>query len=68
MKEKHQRSIAKTITWRIIATLTTVALVFLFTGELAISLGVGVLDVIIKLLFYYIHERAWDSTNWGRTK
>ena len=68
MKEKHQRSIAKTFTWRIIATLTTVALVFLFTGELAISLGVGALDVIIKLLFYYLHERAWDSTNWGRTK
>jgi adenylylsulfate kinase len=65
MKETHQRSIAKTISWRIIATLTTAVLVFSFTGSFEIAVGVGALEVVLKLLFYYLHERTWASVGWG---
>jgi len=66
MQEKKQRSIVKAITWRFIATLTTMALVFIFTKEWKLSLGVGVLDVVIKLCFYYLHERGWNKVQWGK--
>ncbi|MAF13495.1 MAG: hypothetical protein CMI53_01205 [Parcubacteria group bacterium] len=65
MKETHARSIFKTISWRVIATLTTTILVYLFTGSFKIALGIGFFEASLKLLFYYLHERAWDKINWG---
>ncbi len=64
--EHHERSIAKAVTWRIIAALTTMSLVYIFTGEILLTLGVGAFDVLLKLAFYYLHERAWDRISWGR--
>lgn len=68
MKDQRKRSIVKAISWRIIATLTTMTIVFLFTGELSLAAGVGVLDVISKLIFYYVHERGWNLVSWGKSK
>jgi len=42
--ETHTRSIAKALSWRIIATLTTTLLVFIFTGNLVVSGGVGLTE------------------------
>lgn len=64
--ESHVRSLAKAITFRVIATLITVLLVFVFTGSPVISVGVGVLDFVVKLLFYYMHERIWNTLSFGR--
>ena len=60
------RSGAKAVTWRVIATTTTMSLVYIFTGELDLSLGVGFFDVLTKLVFYFLHERAWDRVWYGR--
>jgi len=61
-----RRSGAKAVTWRVIATATTMFLVYVFTGELDLSLGVGVFDVLLKLAFYFLHERAWNRVDFGR--
>ena len=66
MKDAHARSIAKTISWRVIATLTTTVLVLLFTGSLAIAAGVGSVEAASKMVFYYAHERAWNRISWGK--
>ena len=63
--ETQKRSIAKTISFRILATITTIVLVLVFTGDLKIAGSVGFLDVISKLLLYYFHERAWIKVKWG---
>jgi len=65
---KHSRSVAKALTWRVIATTTTMVAVFLVSGEIELALGVGVIDVLAKLLFYYLHERAWGRSSWGVIK
>ena len=60
---KHRidrRALAKTITWRFVATGTTILVAFIFTGSLLISLEIGGLEMILKLLFYSLHERVWD--------
>lgn len=54
------RAVAKAISWRVIASITTVAIVYLFTGHLLLSAGIGVVEVITKMIFYYYHERVWN--------
>ena len=66
MKETRKRSIAKTITFRILATITTMIIVLLLTGNLAIAGIVGFWEIITKLLLYYAHERVWEIVKWGR--
>lgn len=63
--ETQQRTLAKTMTWRILATMTTALLVYLFTGDFTLALEVGALEVILKLLLYYLHERGWSYIPWG---
>ncbi len=65
MKDKHVRSVAKAVSWRIMATVITSTLVFLFTGLWTISLAVGLVEFVIKSLVFYIHERAWFMIRWG---
>ncbi len=55
-----RRAFAKTLTWRFIATATTIFVAFIFTGSLVISLEIGSLEVILKTIFYYLHEKTWD--------
>jgi len=66
--ENHTRSVIKTITWRVIATLTTAGLVFAFTGKFTLALEIGFFEVVLKLLFGYLHERVWSLVPWGRKK
>lgn len=58
-KDAHLRSIVKALSWRVLATLSTILIVYGFTHEFALSLGVGAVEVIVKLVLYYGHERLW---------
>jgi adenylylsulfate kinase len=64
--EKRVRSLLKALSWRIVATLTTTLLVFIFTGDLVISLGVGGSEFLVKIFIYYVHERVWNLFHFGR--
>ena len=68
-KESPSRSIAKTISWRIIASATTFVIFYLVAGEKvaieAISAAVGI-EVVAKMIIYFLHERAWTNIHWGR--
>ena len=65
MESKHgtiierKRHIAKAISWRILGTLDTVVISWIFTGSLAIGAAIGGFEVITKTFLYYFHERAW---------
>lgn len=65
-KDSKARTILKTITWRVTATLTTTLLVFIFTGHIRTAIEVGLMEMIAKLLFYYFHERLWDRIKFGK--
>jgi uncharacterized membrane protein len=58
-KDSHLRSILKGISWRIIATTTTTTIAWLATGDVTTALTIGGFEFLIKLLVYYLHERAW---------
>ena len=64
--ELPMRSFVKSATWRILASITTIILVYLFTGELTLALGVGLTEVILKFILFFTHERVWDKVVWGK--
>ena len=66
MKATKKRSLMKTFTFRILATIVTFLLVLVFTGSLVLSFGIGLIDLVAKTLLYYGHERFWDGVKWGR--
>ena len=66
--ETRTRTVFKAVSWRVVATLTTMTIVYLFTREEAITLGVGMSDVLAKIAFYYAHERVWQKVAWGKRK
>ena len=65
MSVKPIRHIAKAITWRITATTITTILVLLLTGSIKFGLTIGIVDLIIKFVAYYVHERLWYRTKFG---
>ncbi len=64
--ERHYRSILKAISYRFINTSTTIIIVYIFTGKLALSLGVGAVEVVSKMIIYYFHERIWNLITIGK--
>lgn len=66
--EHPKRTLLKTITWRIIALVTTIVVVYIYSGDVHESLVVGVSANFIKMFFYYIHERVWNRVHFGRIK
>jgi len=63
---KRRRTLIKTFTFRISATILTMILVYLFTNDLAITGTVGTLEFFSKLALYYVHERLWNKVSWGK--
>ena len=61
--DSRMRSLAKAMTWRITATLTTAIIAYIITGELNTAVLIGGIEFFIKFVIYYAHERAW---NWVR--
>ena len=60
-----KRHIAKTITWRLLATATTIVLAWIISGDPMIGLKVGGWEFFLKMLLYYVHERVWFKVNFG---
>jgi len=65
-QETHSRSIAKALSWRVLGTLATAGLVFIFTKRLVLSLAVGGLEFVSKIGLFWFHERVWDRLKFGR--
>lgn len=66
--ETNRRSLLKGVTWRLLATSTTILIVFLFFGRLDLALAAGVLETIAKIFLYYLHERAWNQIHFGKKR
>ena len=67
-KESHLRSIIKGLTWRIIATSTIFAITYFTTGEMDTAVQVASIEFFIKLIIYYLHERAWQAIPRGSVR
>jgi uncharacterized membrane protein len=66
LEEKLQRSLAKTVSWRVVGTIATVIISYIITGTLALAFSIGIIELISKLVLYFFHERAWNKIKWGK--
>ena len=58
-KVSPKRHLAKAVTWRIIASITTAAIAYMFGLPPKAVGAVFVADLVIKFVLYYLHERVW---------
>lgn len=57
MTESHKRTLARAISYRVVATLITA----MFTG-----IGAAIALHVILTLVHYVMERLWLKVNWGK--
>ena len=70
------RHIIKTISWRLIGAIDTILLVFIVyyylfnttEGASEIALSIFSIELITKMILYYLHERAWFASSFGVMK
>jgi uncharacterized membrane protein len=69
MRKSKKRHIAKAITWRVLASLTTFVIARWFFSEdpnaTQKATLVALSESIVKIVLYYLHERAWYKSNIG---
>jgi uncharacterized membrane protein len=63
--EKHPRSIAKSISYRILSLSVDSMVAYLFTRDVALSAGIVIIVNAYSTILYYLHERVWAHIHWG---
>ena len=60
LRNGYKKAICKTITFRIMAMLTTFIVAWSLTGKLMVSLEITLIVNFIKMILYFLHELAWE--------
>jgi uncharacterized membrane protein len=55
----YKRHFAKTLSWRVIGTIDTMVLSSVITGSWEMGLTIGGIEVVTKMVLYFLHERIW---------
>ncbi len=66
--EHPKRSLAKAISWRLFSFCLTIVIIYLYTKNIRQAIGVGAGIDIVKMILYYLHERLWNKSHFGRQK
>jgi uncharacterized membrane protein len=64
--ESPKRSIAKSISWRIVGTMDTILISWFVTGTLRLAFSIGMIELVTKMALYFFHERVWNLVKWGK--
>ena len=64
-REAHSRSLAKATSWRVLGSLDTFLLSWLFTSSVKAAGAIAITEVLTKMFLYYGHERIWANIKWG---
>jgi len=67
-KETNKRSLVKGVTWRVVATTTTMVIVYVFFGRLDLAIATGLLESVLKIGLFWLHEKAWFKVRWGKKR
>ena len=65
-REGHGRSFMKAVSWRAIGTIDTFIISFFVTGRVSLAGGIAAIEVVTKIVIYYLHERVWAVLPWGQ--
>lgn len=63
--QARRRAVVKTLCYRFVMLLITVAVAWLVVGDLGAALNIGLVTNAVKTGTYYVYERTWDHVAWG---
>ena len=66
--ESRLRGVLKAVSWRMLATLTTMVIAYFVTGNVGDALKIGSVEVVVKLVIFYLHERTWAQLSLGAVR
>lgn len=56
----------KAVSWRATGSVDTFVISLFITGKFGLAGAIASVEVITKIILYYLHERAWAIIPWGR--
>jgi uncharacterized membrane protein len=59
------RAVVKTLCYRTLMVVVTVAVAWLVVGDVSDAVNIGVVANVVKTGTYYAYERLWDRITWG---
>lgn len=68
MIESRKRSIVKALTYRFWQSLNTFLISLIVTGKIDMAAAIVSIEVIVKIVIYFFHERIWSKVKWGIIK
>lgn len=64
-RSSSMRSLLKTLSWRATASLDTFLIAWIVTGAPMLGGAIAIGEILTKLVWYYVHERAWAHIDIG---
>jgi len=64
--ETHARSVAKTLTVRVLFTLSHLLNGFIISGTWATGVQIAGVATLINMFLFWAHERTWNWMQWNR--
>jgi uncharacterized membrane protein len=64
--ESNLRSIVKALTYRLWQSLNTFLISLIVTGKIEMAAAIVSIEVLIKIVVYFWHERIWSKIRWER--
>ena len=64
--DKPLRSIVKSLSWRTVGTIDTILISWIITEKLTLAVSIGSVELVTKVVLYFLHERAWNQIKWGK--
>ena len=76
IEKQEIRHIIKTFSWRLVGAIDTILLVYVvyyfymgsIEGAAKLALSMFSIEIITKIVLYYLHERIWFASNYGLQK
>ena len=66
MNVKRSRSLAKSLTWRVVALLTTFITLYALSKDVSMATLATLITNSVNFVAYYYHERVWNAVSWGK--
>ena len=76
IEKQEIRHVVKTFSWRLVGAIDTILLVYIvyyfyigsIEGAAKLALSMFSIEIITKIVLYYLHERIWFTSNYGVKK
>jgi uncharacterized membrane protein len=65
-RDSTARSIAKAVSYRVFGSAITGLILLVLTRRITLSIVGSVLDMVLKIVAYFLHERIWNLIDFGR--